>query len=69
MALDQAGADIISIDCAHAHNMNVVKFAETIKENIDADLCMGNIATREAAEVLIAHGADGLKVGIGPGSI
>ena len=69
MALTQAGADIISIDCAHAHNMNVVKFAETIKENIDADLCMGNIATREAAEDLIAHGADGLKVGIGPGSI
>ena len=69
MALDQAGADIISIDCAHAHNMNVVKFAETIKDNIDADLCMGNIATREAAEDLIAHGADGLKVGIGPGSI
>ncbi|MBO7158948.1 MAG: IMP dehydrogenase, partial [Methanobrevibacter sp.] len=69
MALDEAGADIISIDCAHAHNMNVVKFAETIKDNIDADLCMGNIATREAAEDLIAHGADGLKVGIGPGSI
>ncbi len=69
MALDEVGADIISIDCAHAHNMNVVKFAETIKDNIDADLCMGNIATREAAEDLIAHGADGLKVGIGPGSI
>ena len=69
MALDEAGADIISIDCAHAHNTNVVKFAETIKDNIDADLCMGNIATREAAEDLIAHGADGLKVGIGPGSI
>jgi len=69
MALDEAGADIISIDCAHAHNMNVVKFAETIKDNIDADLCMGNIATREAAEDLISHGADGLKVGIGPGSI
>ena len=69
MALDEAGADIISIDCAHAHNMNVVKFAETIKDNIDADLCMGNIATKEAAEDLIAHGADGLKVGIGPGSM
>ncbi|AMK15181.1 IMP dehydrogenase [Methanobrevibacter olleyae] len=69
MALDQAGADIISIDCAHAHNMNVVRFAETIKDNIDADLCMGNIATYEAAEDLISHGADGLKVGIGPGSI
>ena len=69
MALDEAGADIISVDCAHAHNMNVVKFAETIKDNIGADLCMGNIATSQAAEDLIAHGADGLKVGIGPGSI
>lgn len=69
MALDDAGADIISIDCAHAHNMNVVKFVETMKDNIEADLCVGNIATGEAAEDLIAHGADGLKVGIGPGSM
>jgi len=69
MALDDAGADIISIDCAHAHNMNVVKFVETMKDNIEADLCVGNIATGEAAENLIAHGADGLKVGIGPGSM
>ncbi len=67
--LDQAGADIVSIDCAHAHNMNVVKFVETMKENIDAHLCVGNIATAEAAEDLIAAGADGLKVGIGPGSM
>ena len=69
MALDQAGADIISIDCAHAHNMNVVKFTETIKDNIDADLCVGNIATAEAAEDLASMGVDGLKVGIGPGSM
>ena len=69
MALDDAGADIISIDCAHAHNMNVVKFVETMKDNIEADLCVGNIATAEAAENLIAHGADGLKVGMGPGSM
>ncbi|MDL2247098.1 IMP dehydrogenase, partial [Methanobrevibacter sp. OttesenSCG-928-K11] len=69
MALDQAGADIISVDCAHAHNMNVVKFTETIKDNIDAELCVGNIATAEAAEDLIARGVDGLKVGIGPGSM
>ena len=58
MALDQAGADIISIDCAHAHNMNVVKFTETIKDNIDAELCVGNIATAEAAEDLISMGVD-----------
>ena len=69
MALDQAGADIISIDCAHAHNMNVVKFTETIKDNIDAELCVGNIATTEAAEDLISMGVDALKVGIGPGSM
>lgn len=69
MALDEAGADIISIDCAHAHNMNAVKFTETIKDNIDADLCVGNIATAEAAEDLISMGVDGLKVGIGPGSM
>ncbi len=69
IALDKAGADIISIDCAHAHNMDVVKFIKTMKENINADLCVGNIATREAAEDIIAQGADGLKVGIGPGSM
>ena len=69
MALDQAGADIISIDCAHAHNMNVVKYTETIKDNIDAELCVGNIATAAAAEDLISMGVDTLKVGIGPGSM
>ncbi len=69
MALDEAGADIISIDCAHAHNLNVVDYTQTIKENINAELCVGNIATAEAAEDLIAKGVDALKVGIGPGSM
>ena len=69
IALDEAGADIISIDCAHAHNLNVVDYTQTIKENIDAELCVGNIATAEAAEDLIAKGVDALKVGIGPGSM
>lgn len=69
VALDEAGADIIAVDCAHAHNLNVVKFARTIKDNIEADLVVGNIATREAAEDLIAQDVDGLKVGIGAGSI
>jgi len=69
IALDKAGADIIAVDCAHAHNMNVVDFARTMKESIDADLILGNIATSEAAEDLIAQGVDGLKVGIGPGSM
>jgi IMP dehydrogenase len=69
MALDEAGADILAIDVAHAHNLNVVKAAKKIKDNIDADLIVGNIATAEAAEALMAKDIDGLKVGIGPGSI
>lgn len=69
MALDDAGADILAIDVAHAHNLNVVDAAKTIKDNVDADLIVGNIATAKAAEDLIAKEVDGLKVGIGPGSI
>jgi IMP dehydrogenase len=69
IALDNAGIDILAIDCAHAHNLNVVKFSKTIKDNIDADLIVGNIATKEAAEDLIEKDVDGVKVGIGPGSM
>jgi IMP dehydrogenase len=69
MALDSAGADIIAIDVAHAHKPSIVKSASNIKEHIDADLMAGNIATKKAAEDLISGGVDGLKVGIGPGSI
>ena len=69
MALDDAGADIIAIDVSHAHNLHVVDAVKKIKDNIDADLLVGNIATAEAAEALISKEIDGLKVGIGPGSI
>lgn len=69
MALDDAGADIIAIDVSHAHNLHVVDAVKKIKDNINADLLVGNIATAEAAEALIAKEIDGLKVGIGPGSI
>ncbi len=69
MALDDADADIIAIDVAHAHNLNVVDAAKRIKDNVDTDLIVGNIATPEAAEALMAREVDGLKVGIGPGSI
>ncbi|WEL17955.1 MULTISPECIES: IMP dehydrogenase [unclassified Halorhabdus] len=65
---DDAGADIIFVDCAHAHNLDVVDTARDIKAEIDADIVVGNIGTREAAEDLVDF-ADGLKVGIGPGSI
>ena len=68
IAADDAGADVIFIDCAHAHNLDVVDTARDIKAEIDADIVVGNIGTREAAEDLVDF-ADGLKVGIGPGSI
>jgi IMP dehydrogenase len=63
-----AGADIIFIDCAHAHNRNVIDSAREITEMVDADVVVGNVGTREAAEELVDF-ADGIKVGIGPGSI
>jgi len=69
IALDKAGADIIAVDVAHAHKPDIIKSARRINENINADLVMGNIATREAAEDIISGDVDGLKVGIGPGSI
>ncbi|MGA9399702.1 IMP dehydrogenase [Haladaptatus sp.] len=68
VAADEAGADVLFIDCAHAHNLNVIDGAREIKESVDADVVVGNIGTREAAEDIVDF-ADGLKVGIGPGSI
>ena len=67
-AADEAGADIVFIDCAHAHNLDVIDSAREIKAEIDADVVVGNVGTREAAEEIIDF-ADGIKVGIGPGSI
>lgn len=67
-ALDDAGADVLMVDTAHAHNTNVVEGAREIKNDVDADVVVGNIATAEAAEA-VAGFADGLKVGVGPGSI
>jgi IMP dehydrogenase len=65
---DEAGVDVIFIDTAHAHNRNVIEGARDIKESVEADVVVGNIGTREAAKELVDF-ADGLKVGIGPGSI
>ncbi len=65
---DEAGVDILFIDCAHAHNANVIESAREIKAEVDADVVVGNIGTREAAEAVVDF-ADGVKVGIGPGSI
>jgi IMP dehydrogenase len=67
-AADEAGADVVFIDCAHAHNRNVIDSARAIEEEVSADVVVGNVGTREAAEAIVDF-ADGLKVGIGPGSI
>jgi IMP dehydrogenase len=68
LAADDAGADVLFIDTAHAHNRNVVEASREITEEVEADVVVGNIGTREAAKDLVDF-ADGLKVGIGPGSI
>ena len=68
LAADEAGADVLFIDTAHAHNRNVVEASREITNEVEADVVVGNIGTREAARDLVDF-ADGLKVGIGPGSI
>jgi IMP dehydrogenase len=67
-AVEEAGADVLFIDCAHAHNRNVIESARDIADSVAADVVVGNVGTREAAEALVGF-ADGIKVGIGPGSI
>ncbi len=67
-AADDAGADVLFIDCAHAHNEAVIESARTIEAGVEADVVVGNIGTREAARDVVDF-ADGVKVGIGPGSI
>ena len=69
-ALVDAGADAIVIDTAHGHSMFVIeKLKEAKKRFPNIDIVVGNIATGEAAKALVEAGADGVKVGIGPGSI
>ena len=69
-ALLEVGADFLSLDSAHGHSKNIIECVKSIKARYpDCQLVAGNIATAEAAEELIAAGADALKVGIGPGSI
>jgi len=69
-ALVSAGVDAIVIDTAHGHSQGVVRVLEEVKRAFpDIDVVVGNIATGDAAKFLVEHGADGVKVGIGPGSI
>lgn len=69
-ALVAAGVDAVIIDTAHGHTKGVVDVLKAIKAEFpQLDVVVGNIATPEAAQYLVENGADGVKVGIGPGSI
>ena len=69
-ALVAEGVDAVVIDCAHGHSKGVFDQLKRIKEAFPGlDVVVGNIATAEAGKALAAAGADGIKVGIGPGSI
>jgi len=69
-ALLKAGADVIVIDTSHGHSKNVIEAVEALKETFDdIELIAGNVGTGKGAEDLIKAGVDGVKIGIGPGSI
>ncbi|HJV87135.1 MAG TPA: IMP dehydrogenase [Noviherbaspirillum sp.] len=68
--LVKAGVDVIVVDTAHGHSRGVLERVKWVKANYpQVDVIGGNIATAAAARALVEHGADGVKVGIGPGSI
>ncbi|MFT5287170.1 MAG: IMP dehydrogenase [Planctomycetota bacterium] len=69
-SLVEAGVDVLVVDTAHGHSRNVIDTVRKLKETITGvDIVAGNIATGEAAVALVEAGVDGVKVGIGPGSI
>ena len=68
--LVKAGVDVIVVDTAHGHSKGVLDRVKWVKKNYpQVEVIGGNIATADAARALVEHGADGVKVGIGPGSI
>jgi IMP dehydrogenase len=68
-ALVAEGVDVLVLDTAHGHSRGVVTMAAELKSRFGVELVAGNVATGEAAEALIAAGVDGVKAGVGPGSI
>lgn len=68
-ALVAAGVDFLIVDTAHGHSRAVLDMVARIKQEFSVDVVGGNVATREGAQALIDAGADGIKVGVGPGSI
>jgi IMP dehydrogenase len=68
-SLIRAGVDVLVVDSAHGHTRNVIETVRELKRRFDIELIAGNVATAEGAEALVKAGADGVKAGIGPGSI
>ncbi|MCL2733611.1 MAG: IMP dehydrogenase, partial [Actinomycetia bacterium] len=68
-ALVGAGVDFLVVDTSHGHNSNALNWMAKIKSNVPVDVVGGNVATRDGAKALIDAGVDGVKVGVGPGSI
>ena len=69
IALVEAGVDALVLDTAHGHSHGVVEMLKELKRQFEIDIVAGNVATGHAASDLVLAGADGIKVGIGPGSI
>ena len=67
--LVEAGADFLVVDTAHGHAQSVMDMVAQVKANADIEVIGGNVATRDGAQALIEAGVDGVKVGVGPGSI
>ena len=68
-ALVEAGVDVLVMDSAHGHSKGILDSVKDIKSKLDVEIIAGNVATSEGTAALIEAGADGVKVGIGPGSI
>lgn len=68
-ALVEAGVDLIIVDTAHGHSRAVADTVAKLKHSTAIDVVGGNVATRQGAQALVDAGADGIKVGVGPGSI
>jgi IMP dehydrogenase len=68
-SLIEAGVDVLVVDSAHGHSRNVIETVRSLKRKHSIDVIAGNIATAEGAKALVDAGVDGVKVGIGPGSI
>jgi len=68
-ALVAAGVDLLVVDTSHGHSRGVLDVVKTIKGCLDIEVIAGNVVTAEAVDAMVAAGADGVKVGVGPGSI